>query len=620
MSTPIGSGAWYFLAFPDNDAATPVAARALPWADMVVEHPSGRPWLVGRQPNTRVLVHREGPNRLALVGSTSATDTELARMSDTARSVGDLTEVSARFAGNFCVVGSLAGRVYAQGSAVGVRRVCHAEVDGVRVVSDRADVLAELGGLPVDETALALRLARSLPHPLPETPLWSGLHPVAPTDYVTVDRDGLSPGSGTWWHRPEPQLSRAEGAQRLRDALERAVHARTASGERVSCDLSGGLDSTPLCYFAAHGPDGVLARTMYNNDPGGLQDLEWAYRALPSMPGVREHVVESTDQMPGFFGGLLEMDARLEEPGQAAMAGPRISYGLSDDAARGITTRLSGLSGDHLLRGLKTWEHSLFRTRPLLAWRRARALDAPENIPVHTTLRELLDRSTYRAWLQRSLTATLDGIPPPDLPRISDWSLPVALPPWLSADARDAVIAKLREAARSAYPLGQDRATHAEMSLLRNGAQTARSANQLGPQFGVAFEAPLLDDHITEAVLTVRREERDSPVEWKPLIKEAMKSLLPQEYLRRTTKIGGSAQAVRGFASHQEDIRRLCDSSGLPELGLIDMDRLAEATRPDPTAMPSAHIFEVINMAVFLRNQAHHRALDTSEDDMSGSR
>ncbi|GAB3457925.1 lasso peptide isopeptide bond-forming cyclase [Streptomonospora sediminis] len=603
MRLTSGSGAWFFLALPDNDAAGPIADRVMPSCEVAANHPSGRPWLIGCLPHAQVAVHGAGPNRLALIGSAEPDTGRLGRISDGLRSVGDATGISARFAGSFCVVGSLGGLVYAQGSAIGVHRVYHALIDGVRVVCDRADVLAELGGLPIDRTALALRLMRPpLPHPLAEVPLWSGLQPVGPGDYVTVDRGGRAYNLGTWWRRPEPRLSRAQGAERLRDALEAAVGARTASGRPVACDLSGGMDSTPLCYFAATGPTGVLARTMYNNDPGGRQDLDWARCALPSMPGVHEHVVGSTDDMPDFFGGLLDVHARFEEPSQAAMAAPRVLHGLRDSARRGVAIQLTGIGGDHLMSRLDPWEHALFRKRPLLAWRRAREAHAADGHRIGTTVRQLLEGGTYRTWLYRAVTTGL-STDSPDFPRISDWSPPTRLPPWLSADGRHVVAAKLREVAGAAAPLGADRGAHVELFMLREGARSARGLGQVGPAAGVVHDSPLLDDRVAEAVLAVRREERDSPAEWKPLMKAAMRGLLPEESLRRTTKVGGSPQAVRGFAAHHGELRALYDESGLTDRGLVDMDKLAETTRPDPKAAPPPHVFEAINTAMFLRNQ-----------------
>ena len=225
-----------------------------------------------------------------------------------------------------------------------------------------------------------------------------------------------------------------------------------------------------------------------------------------------------------------------------------------------------------------------------------------------------------RAWLHKVITNALNDVAPPDRPRISDWSLPPVLPPWLSADVRDAVSRELRDAVRTAEPLGRDRATHFELLGLRDGARLSRGTAQIGPLAGVAYEAPLLDDHVAEAVLAVRREDRDTPVEWKPMMKAAMKGLLPDDFLRRTTKVGGSAQSVRGFAAHLPEFRTLLESSGLADSGLIDMTALADTTRPDPKAMPPQHIHKALNAAVFLRNQAAGRELGEDEGDMIGGK
>jgi len=277
---------------------------------------------------------------------------------------------------------------------------------------------------------------------------------------------------------------------------------------------------------------------------------------------------------------------------------------------------LNGVGGDHLLCGLGPWEHSLFRTRPLLAWRRARDRHVLEGHRMSTTLRELLDNSSYRTWLQRTIATALASTEPAEFPRVSDWSSPLRLPPWLSAEARAALATRLREIAASATPVGPDRGTHLDLFILREGARTARGLGQLGPAANVVHDGPLLDDHVAEAVLVTRCEERDTPVEWKPLMKAAMKGLLPDAFLRRTTKIGGAAQAVRGFADHHEDLWTLFAESGLLETGLIDITKLTEATRPDSKAMPSPHIFGAVNTALFLRNQVS--TWDRAQADVGG--
>lgn len=349
----------FIVALPDTDSGSLVQERLQDLTDVRLDHPSGRPWLLARVKPKSLLAHTEGRLRVAMVGPTSASPDDLERIAREVRTPRELADSSRRFDGSFCVLGSFAGLLYASGPATQTRRIFYAEIGGVRVVADRADVLARLGGLEVDYTALGLRLASGLPHPANDLPMWKDLVAVPGAEYVVVQRDGVTVDSETWWSRPKPILSRAEGADRLREAIAAAVRVRTAAGADVACDLSGGLDSTPLCYFAAQGPRGVLARTFYTEDPGGREDLDWAQRALPNMPGVHTHEVFSTDGLPDFFGGLGELRIYLDEPSQAAAAAPRIQHMLEDDVKRGIRTHITGLGGDHLLRGVKSWNHTL---------------------------------------------------------------------------------------------------------------------------------------------------------------------------------------------------------------------------------------------------------------------
>ncbi|WP_167476590.1 asparagine synthase [Nocardia arthritidis] len=514
--------------------------------------------------------------------------------------------MSNRFAGAYHVVGSFEGRVYAQGSASGVHRVYHAAVCGVRVLSDRMDMLAELAGLPPNDTAVAMRLVRGLPYPLSEVPLWSGITAVAADDCLVVETDGHGWATKTWWRRPDPVLSRAEGAARLRSALADATAARAVGG-LITCDLSGGLDSTPLCYFAARSPSGVIAKTSYNDDPGGRQDLLWARKALAVMPGVREHVVESTNDMPDFYGGLLDILDRVDEPTQSLLCAPRIEHQLRYDSARGVAVHLNGLGGDQLFCGSSSWEHSLFRRKPLSAWQRARAVQLAEGHSPLATLRALCDRSGYAAWLSRSIEDALDG----RAPGLCGWSLTPRFPSWLSAAAKDALREAMLRAVRDADPLGVNRAEHHELSEIRDAARVVRGSAQLGARFGVSHQAPLLDDRVVEACLSVRREERVTPVEWKPLMKEAMRGLLPDEFLRRVTKTDGTGQVMRGFNAHRHDISTLCESSGLSESGLIDMAAFTAAVNPKGMELPDTLMNEFTNLALFIRNRDQFRVFGT---------
>lgn len=383
----------FTIALPDVPEMEAVGRRVIPAADLRVDHPSGRPWLLARTSATPTLVHDCGTTQIALIGPTSATEGDLARIATTRiRDLRDIPEQTRRFEGNFLVLASTPEGLFGHGSIAQTRRLYHAGIGGSTVLSDRADLLAALGEFPLDRTALAFRLIVAAPHPTSDLTLWSGVNTVAGSDYI-VSPARSAPTTGTWWRRPSPELTRAEGAPLLREALARAVAVRTPAGIDVASDLSGGLDSTPICFFAAQGPQGVLARTFYGDDPGGREDLEWAMRAMVSMPGVHTHDTFTLYGVPDFYGGLDEMLIPLDEPSQIALAVPRIEHMLRKDAEAGITIHLHGAGGDHLLRGLPMWNHTIARKRPVLAWTRSRADDVTTDTPWVGTLRHLLDRS-----------------------------------------------------------------------------------------------------------------------------------------------------------------------------------------------------------------------------------
>ncbi len=597
MANSIG---WHFVVLPDTAAAAPLDRLLRDRLACAVRHPSGRSFLFTDLPPDQVVVGRVASTTVVVLGQSDATRTRLQRECGSVQAVTDLDGLAHELAGSFHLLGSLDGLVRVQGSASGVRRVFGTRVDGIAVVSDRADVLAGLGQRPLDEVSLALRLLRMQPHPLAEQPLWVGVEPVPAGHCVLIDREGRS-RTRRWWRRPEPDLSRTAGARRLRDALSGAVAARTRAGGLVHTDLSGGLDSTPISYFASRGPARVSGVTMYGEEPGGREDLRWALRALPSMPSI-DHRTVSVASMPDFFEGLLETRDVMDDPAGSYLPVPRVRASILAAAGGGARLYLNGLGGDHLLRGLPVWDHTLLRSRPVLALRRARALQLWEERSLTGTLLGLADRRSYPRWFAAMISEARRGAYHASRPSLA-WDEEIVLPPWLSEAMTAAVLDRLRRLARDVEPLGADRAGHAELSMALSGARTVRGAQQVAAALAMPFESPFLDDRVLESCLAVRREERDSPAELKPLIKEAMRGLLPDAFLRRQTKSGGGAQGVRGHARHWPALVELCQASPLVRDGVVDEHAFLEHASPRNSQTRDRSIDSTLSCAIFLLAQ-----------------
>ncbi|XTZ15597.1 asparagine synthase-related protein [Micromonospora echinospora] len=601
----LGRAGQFTVLLPDSAAAAGLEERLRGMTHVRLRHPSGRPWLVART-GTDPLIHESaGQHAVAVLGPCSANQVELRQMLSRSMDADGLVRAASRFAGSFVFFANMPDALVARGPASQTRRVFTARINGVHVISDRADVLAYLGDTRLETRRTRLHLAVGLPAPVNDLPVWAGVESVPGHRYVAVTSDGSSLRQPAWWTRPAPTGSRSEGAEKLRTALAAAVAVRTSGGQTVVADLSGGLDSTPICYFAAQGPAGCIAHTLHADQAGGREDLLWAEKALASMPGVTQHVVRSTAELPEFFGGL-EVPISPDEPSQAAATTPRLLEILKREQQLGASVHLTGVGGDHLLRGLPMWEKAVFRTNPRRAWRRIRDWPLLADQGTLSLLRELTDKRSYREWYEAAVKRAggdAEGATPP-IPRVNDWSVPIQLVPWLTRDARESIVDDLNGLSDAVIPLGDTASEHFDLYMVREAGKVARGMHQIGELAGVRVDAPLLDDHVVEAVLGVAYAERDSPLEWKPLMKAAMSGLLPEDYLARTSKVGGGPQAVRGFKNNYPTLVRIWEAAGLFDHGLIDRDRFFRDVPPDSMREPSRFVLALTNTALFLRAQS----------------
>lgn len=604
----------FVIALPDSDTALPLARRVSGTTTLSIDHASGRPWIRARLGADRLLVSASERTRVAIVGPTSATESDLHALVSKRHTPREIVERTRVFDGNFELYASIDGELVAAGPVSQSRRIFHAKLDGALVLANRADALADLGDLPMNPVAIGMHLLPNLPHPLNDRAMWDGVEGIPGGDYIAVGRSGTDTRTRTWWRRPKPTLSRAEGAAHLRAALEAAVRARSAPGSRIAADLSGGLDSTPVCYFAAQGADGVIARTFFTDDPGGREDLKWAERALVAMPGVREHEVFSVDSLPDFYGGLEDLSINLDEPSQTYMAAPRLLEMMKRDVPAGVSVHLTGIGGDHLFRRVAAWDHTLARSRPLTAWRRARDDARSKRVPALATLRQLIENTSYEAWLDTALQQATRRSHTIELPGLGDWGPPLAFPEWVTDDAVAALVDEMRKMVGGEDGLDGSIAEHFDVYTVREAGRVARGMSYLGQPVGVLIDSPLLDDHVLDAVLAVRYDERDRPLEWKPLIKEAMRGLLPDDYLHRATKIGGGPQAVRGYAKNYDALTAIWEESGIFDHEFIDRRALTAASRPSDTQIPSPMVITLTNVAMFLRDVQLRRAQPIVEE------
>jgi asparagine synthase (glutamine-hydrolysing) len=603
----VASFSW-FVVLPDAASAFPVGALLNGRASRRIDHPSGRPWLLGSWPEHAVAVGTAGPVRVVMIGQHATTAAELASAAGRARTPADLDGLARSSVGSAHLLASVAGRVRVQGTVTGIRRVFHARsagTAGITVAADRADVLAWLIEAPVDRDRLAVHLLDPpILYPLAGQPVWRGVQQLPTDQYLILDGDRDGHGGGhrrcRWWSPPEPVVPMAEGAPALRDALSAAVAARTRDRDVVSCDL-GGLDSTAVCSVAARcGQAQVVAYTAASQDPLA-DDVYWASRTVAGLGNVEHHVIPETE-MPLVYHGLHGLDDLLDEPCAAATDRDRWLVIARRAAERGSRLHLTGFGGDELLYGSLAHLHALIRTNPVLARRQLRGFAAKYRWPWGRVLSQLWDRSSYAQWLV-SVAEELADPPPPLEEPLLEWGFRPRLPPWVTPAAAEAVRGLVRAEAAGAQPLAGGRGQHRELETMRFVSRIARQLDQLAGRFGVALAAPYYDDRVIEAGLAVRPQDRITPWRYKPLITEAMQGIVPEASRVRQTKANGTCDEDTGLRRHRADLLALWEDSRLARLGLVDAAALAQlCARPMPAQLQIGVLYQTVACELWLRS------------------
>lgn len=407
-----------------------------------------------------------------------------------------------------------------------------------------------------------------------DEPLWRGISAVPTVSCVWMFGDG-STRVVRRWAVPAPELPLDEGARNLREALIAAVGTRTSLNRELSADLSGGLDSTTICWLTHRSGRRFTTFTTDTGDPRD-DDPRWASLAADQLNPARR-IVAGVADLPMHYADVLDELPALDEPFPGI--GDRSEYRAVTARllAAGAELHLTGDGGDEVVTGTEAYLPEVLRQRPIRALAHLRAYRAHQRWSVRTTLRAIRAPDA-RALLLRNADSLAARLPATaSLPRDEAPVIRAYLPPWASADAVAAVQAALRDAAQrvGAHPGGV--AQHEAMRGIAYSGHVTRSVGQFTASLGLPIASPFLDDHVIEACLAVRPDERADPWRYKPLLTTAMRGVVPDSSLERTSKADGASLAVRSIRAHRDKLLALCESSALAELGLVDVEPLRRA-------------------------------------------
>lgn len=570
-------GASWFIAFPENNGG---AFRDLPAAageTATLKYGSGRTWVVADVSHARLTGAQAGARRLALFGETDTGAGRLARLLERYDDAGAVMAAAHGLPGSFHVLYTDGRCLYVQGSASGLRQVYYTTGGPAPLVSDSVGLLARLSGAaPRVEMAAWGMVHPGFDYGLTEGTYWTGVRRL-PADRRLQITDGRIERP-VWWTPPPAELSLQEAAPPLRAALEEAVAVRTATARALSADLSGGMDSTSLCFLLAGQGARFAAFVEQTVDPNH-DDAHWAAVAAEEIG--RDLTVLGPDDVPGPYDGLW---TRADGLVDADAYGTGEPYTLIRNRARktamarifagtGAEVHIGGFGGDELFTVAPSYFSDLYGSSPFRAVRGVRDLARLRRWPLASVVRALARQQSYAAWFEEQLGSL--HLPRPAVvgPTVG-WGPVLRVTPWTSAAGVEAIrsVAGAADCARA--PQAAERSVHTCVAGQRIGGQRLAPLRALMECQGISLSLPYMDDRVLEAALTLSRAQAEPGRGFKPLLKAAMSLDSSRRALARSTKGEFSMSVHRGLARNRAALLGLFEDSLLAKHGLVDIDRL----------------------------------------------
>jgi asparagine synthase (glutamine-hydrolysing) len=569
-------------------------------------------WAAGPWESWQIhLVEADGV-RIAVFGACLATPGELESAAAAIRRTGDHA-VLARLPGSHVSVvcdesGSDEHSVVVVTDLAGQHPVFHTPwADGTLFASSPLPLADLVGGTPDPEWLAARLFCGDIPEATGHRSAFTGIARSRPGHILA-----LGPGGPAEYPIPLRLGGAAfdEGAEELRHALVTAIERRAALGCAVTCDLSGGLDSSSLaCLAAKFLPGGLAAITYTDPVSNNTDDLGYAQLCTAAEPGLRQVLITGDPTCLPFTDPRTS--PLLDEPAQDTLLVARTRKRLAP-AARPASIHLSGDGGDAVLAGPLTYLADLTRAgrlrdlmREASAWARLR------HRPAHTLMRAAarLACSDYASAIGQTARRLRSGDHPPRR-GVEDhlvWCSASPAAAWTTDHTRRTLAERLTQTAETVRGLAWcSTGDGAAFRDIQAGGASSRTFDQLAQSLGVTVHVPFLDNRVITACAAVSVADRTTANAAKPLLAAALAGMVPPELTRRRTKGDYTAAMYAGLQQAAPALRDMLTHPLLADLGLIQ----PEPARAALDAAVSGHAFPLAALGDVLAAEQWLRALD----------
>ncbi len=439
------------------------------------------------------------------------------------------------------------------------QQVYYAVAGETCLVSSSQSALARHLHASLSEERIALSLCENLPSVLRQKSFWQGVRAVSPGHKLVVQHGNVTE-EPTHSYISRDALTVHEAADLIRNRLAKVIGDSSGEhGKTLSCDLSGGMDSTSLAYvIASLSLDAVYyhASTMDSNN----RDQSFSRRAAKGLRGEYCELRSFSRAMSAFDVFVDDIPPSTTDGPAAWFSNARyIQAVLQEDCCRGIDVHIVGLGGDELFTALPSIAQTLFSYGQISKAMEVVTSTAQEQKScVASCFVGACSQETWLHELKRKLrNVASGGLRARDA---FSWMPGFCVSPFATSKTISLVEHSVdRLVDDNRLPDWKDKFHYQVSESLLFQGEVVRQMNQAFRGYGTIIEAPFIDDELIGIILGLH------PLLWlskksKPLLREAMSGIAPDWVFDRNDKGEYSWDLFQDFQRHRSDVMRyLCD-------------------------------------------------------------
>jgi asparagine synthase (glutamine-hydrolysing) len=482
-----------------------------------------------------------------------------------------------------------AGELTAIRDHAGMRSLFCVERGDAFLVSDTQEMLA--GQSTLDEEYIASFVAsRGV---CVHRSIWSGVTPLPAASLLM--RTGTKQSIQQFWVPRVPAVEPGgcdvtAAGREFRMLLEQSLRTHVEPAGGTWAHLSGGLDSSTVVAAAAHsarqGAGNGLGGTITFVDSDRSGDETVFSNAVVAQYALRNVVVQ--DEWPWRDDG--EATPLFDEPSRDLPFYARDRRVANVLRAHGATTLLSGVGPDHLLPVTPAHIPDLFwrghvreGAGELYRWAACRGESVWSGFVKHA-LYPIATRKLHPWWRQTRL-------------EVSDWFTPS----FLANHDLDHLIVEEQSTPGTARGALYEAATRQAVSRVAAG----RSTWCVSP--GIQVRHPYLHQPLMKFCVGLPYRLRTDIYQPKPVLRAAMRSVLPENIRQRRSKGGQLEPRIcRAFASERAYLTRLLDRAVLADIGVIEPRRVLAAIDRAASGMLEAvsYLYTLLALEMWLATRS----------------